>query len=231
MGKFEKRIRKKVKSEVDDFNAWYGKNKDKLSRQKVEELEHGEVIALKKKRYALLLALGAILVGIIIFLSILLTQRRMPERIDFIYFADGELITGEATIDDEQNLKEEFAFLNQMTNVSGTVTRHIESNAIVFVQLSSEVEFSDYYLCDFKIVIDERYHFFAEERYFDLPNSVTIQNGIISYKEEGVSDIGLIQYTLVVNTSNMKAYLDLQCFEGHVMEFIEQCFDISEANT
>lgn len=220
MGKFERRLRKSVKDETPDFEEWYVKNEERLKESGVP-VDNGRAAAIKRRRLLpLLCALGTVIVLLAVLLPVLLMRHK---KNDFQFYFSDELETRAITAEVKEDLKQQVPFLNRLEDFSGDVTYHQEKGTTVFARLTSEIEITDYFICEAHILFDEHYQYFAQSEYLNLPNRVEGKSVTVTYGQTEKSDIGLFNYCVTVEYADATVYMNVQCFDGNITELIEQC--------
>ena len=118
MGKFERKIRKQMKSEVEDFDVWFEKNQEKFpgfTNMSNEEIEQGSEIKVKKKKIWLVSSgfFLAVLCVMLCFIP-LMSQDQTPT-----HFGDDAVY--ETVIEDSEQatIIQENPFLAKISYVSG----------------------------------------------------------------------------------------------------------------
>ncbi len=151
MGKFERKLRKQMKSEVEDFDVWFEKNQEKFpgfTNMPNEEIEQGSEIKVKKKK-VWIITMGFFLAVICVVLCFipLMTQDQTPT-----HFGDEAVYQTPLKSSEQKAILQENPFLAQLSYTNSAKLLKTDDDSLVFVILNGELETeADYYFVTVQI--------------------------------------------------------------------------------
>ena len=226
MGKFEKEIKKKMDKEVEDYDVWLERNKDKFARfdkaGTEDEVQADGTKKIKvKKKWLIPIAFVLLVIGIMLcFLSILLPgeERLEPPQL----FGDEAVYSEGMSTERIEDLQKSMPELEGFTVYSGVEILMTEDQSLVFRVLDAELELEDYYLVTVQIEYNPYYNFLSKYIYEDLGSKMTVNGYNVSYGLSGTDDLGLYRYYMCTEKNGQKIYWEIHCFEESIVQFIEQ---------
>lgn len=224
MGKFEKKVRKSFRGDIEEFDVWFAKNSEKFpgfSEGFAEESEELGPVRLKKKKLWLL-PLAFFLAAVCVVLCFLpwMMQSGEPSR-----FGDAAVYEQVLDKDDMENISLDFTFLSKITFTGGKRIRKTSDDSLVFLILKGELETErDYYFLTVQIEYNSYYDFVTREEYINLQEKTETNGFHVSYSYNGVDDSELVWYYLLSEKDGRKIYWEIHCFEESIEQFIEQMF-------
>lgn len=225
MGKFERKIRKQMKSEVEDFDVWFKKNQEKFpgfTNMANEEIEQGSEIKVKKKKIWLV-PIGFFLAVLCVMLCFIpwMIQDQTPT-----HFGDDAVY--EAVIEDSEQTKiiQEHPFLAQISYTSWKKLLKTADDSLVFVILNGELETeADYYFLTVQIEYNSYYDFLSKSSYEELANQTEANGFSIRYELLGLDVDELYLYRMSTEKDGQMMYWEIHCFEESIEQFIELMFN------
>lgn len=225
MGKFERKIRKQMKSEVEDFDVWFEKNQEKFpgfTNMSNEEIEQGSEIKVKKKKIWLVSSgfFLAVLCVMLCFIPLMSQDQTLT------HFGDDAVY--ETVIEDSEQatIIQENPFLAKISYVSGKKLLKTEDDSLVFVILNGELETeADYYFVTLQIEYNSYYDFLSKSSYEELENQTEVKGFSIRYDLMGLDADELYLYRMSTEKDGQRIYWEIHCFEENIEQFIDLMFN------
>lgn len=221
MGKFERKIRKEMKRETEDFDVWFEKNQEKLSdfaNDNYTEKQQNEAVQVKKKKIWLI-STGFFLVAVCVILCFL---PMMLPKSEPVHFGDEAVYEEKLSAEEQSKIIEENPFLSSMTLLAGQKLLKTDDNSLVCVILTSEMETeADYYFITVKIAYNPYYKFVAMPLYERLPQEKQVNGYTVSYGQNGFDSDELYWYYMLTEKDGQKTYWEVHCFEESIEQFID----------
>ena len=221
MGRFEKKIQKRIQLEMEDFEKWFEKNESQFpqfcSDSIIRETGSDGIIRIKKRKIWLI-PIAFLIVGLCIFFCLF---NKMPQKSP-MYFGD-ELVHYEKLNMEEQNdLLEKNTFLSKFINTAFDKIAMNEDSATVFVIVQGELATeTDYYFATIQFEYNPYYNFLDKVNYEELQNEINYNGYTISYESQGLDINELCWYYMLTEKSGQKIYWDIHCFSESIDIFIE----------
>lgn len=220
MGKFEKRIKKKINCEQKDFDIWFEKNRDKFGyiseenrAENVVKLNYAKV---KYKNFWIPFVFT--LFSIILCLSILLICLFTNDKNDFnLDFGDDKVYTVYVANEELDDIVEKYKVDGNMTIVSAVRLLHRDDGSIVFTILDGEIETEDnYYFVSAQIEHNSNYVFLYKLVYQNLPNHITVNEYVIDYDKpiKDTNDL-YVYYLRRTDEVGQVVYFEIHCLEDN----------------
>lgn len=111
MGRFEKKINKKLNEQVEDFDEWYGKNKSQLGGFDKGEKQANGNTAVKIRK--ILLPIGAVACAFVLIVAVWLGIMLSRNNSDFT-FNDNDIAYSAMTDEEISTLSAEYSFITKM---------------------------------------------------------------------------------------------------------------------
>lgn len=226
MGKFEREIKRQMDKEVEEYDVWFERNKDKLARfDKLETEEEIQADGTKKikskKKWLIPMAF--------VLLAIAVTLCCLPLMLPGEEVSEPPRLFGDETVYSEgmnaegiENLQSDMPELEGFTIYSGVEILMTEDQSLVFRVLDAELELEDYYLVTVQIEYNPYYNFLSKDLYESLQNE-RLENGYeVSYTLSGTDDLGLYLYHMRTEKNGQRIYWEIHCFEESIEQFIGQ---------
>lgn len=228
MGRFERKIQKRLKAETEDFNVWFEKNKEHfpgfVNSKSEEEVEPQGIVKLKKKKLWIIPTAFVLVVLCVIlcFLPMILKKDTVSSPSFF-----GDESVDETLLSEEEYQKILLAnpFLLKMDVVQKVKLEKTDDGSLVFVILDSELETeNDYYLVTVQIEYNPYYEFVSKPAYDNLDHSLMISDFEVGYKLAGLDSDDLYWYYMLTEKDGQRIYWEVHCFEESIEEFIQIVF-------
>lgn len=228
MGRFERKIQKRLKAETEDFNVWFEKNKGHfpgfVNSESEEEIEPQGIVKLKKKKLWII-PMVFVLVALCVFLCFLpmILDRNAVTTPSF--FGEEAVIETNLSEEEYQRILQENSFINKMDVTLARKIEKIDDGSFVFAILNSELETeNDYYLVTVQIEYNPYYEFVSKPAYDNLDHSLMISDFEVGYKLAGFDSDDLYWYYMLTESNGQRIYWEVHCFEESIEEFIQIVF-------
>lgn len=227
MGKFEKKIRKRLDDEKEEFNVWFEKNHEKLQDFsdycKIEDAEReGNTIKVNNKK-VWLIPIGFMLVVLCLFLCFL--PMLVPEKTPS-HFGNDDVHSMELNAEEQKEILQQNPFISKLENLTFLKLLKNEDDSLVFVIADGEIETeSDFYFVNIQIEIDPYYHFTSKPIYSELANYTKKGEYSIHYEKKYVDTDDINWYYMLAEKGKQKIYWEVCCFEESIEQFINLMFD------
>jgi len=219
MGRLEKEIKKQMKNDAEEFDAWYAKNQKQLYAfsEGNESLErsngHGVIALSKRALYPVIACVGCIVICLTVLLTVFLTNGK--NDID-LTFGDESVYSAVATEDELQTAVEAFPFISKMQITSQYAMLLREDNSLVFLIIDGELETeNDFYFIKIQIEYNKHYEYGYKSLYNELINETSINDWRVCY-EQGLNDINdlYVYYLLLEDKDGQNIYIEVHSFEN-----------------
>lgn len=226
MGKFEKEIKRQMDKEVEEYDVWFERNKDKLARfdkaETEEEIQADGTKKIKaKKKWLIPMAFVLLVIGITLcFLPMMLSGGEVLEPPQL--FGDEAVYSEGMNAEGIEELQKSMPELEGFTIYSGVEILMTEDQSLVFRILDTELELEDYYLVTVQIEYNPYYNFLSKHIYEDLGSEMTVSGYDVSYTLSGTDDLGLYLYHMRTEKNGQRIYWEIHCFEESIEQFIGQ---------
>lgn len=225
MGKFERKIRKQMKSEVEDFDVWFEKNQEKFpgfTNIPNEEIEQGSEIKVKKKK-AWIITMGFFLavIGVVLCFIPLMMQGQTPTL-----FGDEAVYQTPLKSSEQKAILRENPFLAQLSYTNSAKLLKTDDDSLAFVIMLGELETTeDYYFVTVQLEYNPYYEFLSKPTYERLKNQTEVNGFTIRYDLLGLDADELNWYRMSTEKNGQKIYWEIHCFEESIEQFIDLMFD------
>jgi len=222
MGKFERKVNKKLNEDIEDFNEWYKKNKSKFdSVDKEREIVQTGNVAAKQKSRFIYIAIGTAFI-----LCLLVAGFFVYNKLNQRFNSDNVLIYANVTESEMEDISKRYSFLTETEIQSATKIYERGTDVLLAVSISAELEYGEnYYFIDFDIELDKSYSDFMATEYSDFSTTIEIESYSVSYKLVGQDSDSLYNYLMLITTdSEQKIYVQANCFEddlGGIFEILK----------
>ncbi len=227
MGKLERKIKKQIKNETEDFNVWYDKNQDRLSDFSAKEdckpyHKVGNVLVKDKRFWIPTLAVFCL---IAIFLTVLLPILLNNRQKDFDFrFGDDRVYSTALTDAEFQTVAKDYPFINKMQITEKDVLRLLDDDSLVFTIIDGEVDTGDdYYFIKVQIEHDKNYEFGYKAAYLNHKNQTTVKDWKVTY-EQGVNDANdlFVYFIRLEDSKGQVIYMEVHCFENDISYILNE---------
>lgn len=229
MGRFERKIKQRMQRDVEDFDVWFAKNREKLGNfaaQSDEEEESENGVKKLKKKAKWLIPLAFVLLAVCVTLCFLPVMRggQAPGSQPALTFGDEAVYNAEMTDEQIREVQAAKPVLSDFYIASGDSVWLIKDDSLVFQRLDAELELTDYYLVTIQIEYNQYYNFIAKYMYEELETETSSGGYQIRYSQVGTDDSGLYLYRMRTEKDGQTIYWEIHCFEESIGQFIEQVF-------
>lgn len=214
MGKFERKLKKELKKDVQGFDEWFIANRSKLckfeEKPRTEQVvRQGQLLVKSKQIWLSVVAVSIVLtVGLLMILSFGLLNKK-----DVLTFNE-DFIRYEKTSDNEKNkLIEQNMFLNKIIITDTVNAMHIDDDSLVATIVTGEIETeNNFYLCKFTFIYNNNFKFGAKGVYDDLDGNCQKDAYVVYYSTEGIPFDGWFKnYILLETKEEQRIYIELEC--------------------
>ena len=226
MGRFERKIQKKLKSEVENFDVWFEKNQDKLpgfANNTTTEKEQKSDVKVKTRKAWLIPAafLFAAICIVLCFLPLMLGDGSdLPQTP--AHFGDESVYERVLEDSEKQKVFEEYPFLYELTYTGGAKLVKADDESLVFIIMSCELEtVTDYYFVTVQFEYNPYYEFLSKHTYENLQQQTEINGYSVRYDLLGLDADELNWYRMLTEKNGQKIYWEIHCFEESITEFID----------
>ncbi len=236
MGRFERKIRKKLQQDVPPFDQWFEEHKDQLAKfdhsQESAE-DQGEVRAKRRvPTYAWIVGAAVLLLtALALTLAFLLpreqTQPQIPSQpsIPDLTFGDEGVYTTALSEDELQAAMQRMPTLTGFTVTGSQKALRQDDDSMVMVYISGEqLTDTDYYLIEAQIEYNENYIFSRKLQYENLEHTLTVGDTQISYELMGDAEAELKEFYVLSQNDNATIYWTVSCFGGEIDEWLQMTF-------
>ncbi len=221
MGRFERKLKKKINKNTEDFDSWFEKNQDRLTGFTVESEakayhKGGNVLVKDRRVWIPILAfLCCIAIFVTVLLPILLNKRNNNFDMKF-----GEESVYPSMISDAelQTTIEDYPFISKMQITAQGEIRLLDDDSLVFTIIDGEIDTGDnYYLLKVQIEHNKNYEFGYKSVYLNLKNQAVVKDWNVTYGQ-GINDpSGLFVYFIRLEDSKGQViYMEVHCFENDI---------------
>lgn len=226
MGRFERKIRKRLKDETEEFDVWFEKNKDSFPDfvdVRSEEESQGTV-KLKKKKFWII-PTAFILVALCVFLCFLPLILKKEDITTPSFFGDEIVIEKKMSEEEYQSILQENPFIDKMEVTIAVKIEKMDDGSLVFAILDSELETeNDYYLVTVQIEYNPYYEFVSKPEYDNFDRQFFVNDFEIGYRLAGFDSDDLYWYYVLTERDGKRIYWEVHCFEESIEEFIQIIF-------
>lgn len=226
MGRFERKIRKRLKDETEEFDVWFEKNKDSFPDfvdVRSEEESQGTV-KLKKKKFWII-PTAFILVALCVFLCFLPLILKKEDITTPSFFGDEIVIEKKMSEEEYQSILQENPFIDKMEVTIAVKIEKMDDGSLVFAILDSELETeNDYYLVTVQIEYNPYYEFVSKPEYDNFDRQFFVNDFEIGYRLAGFDSDDLYWYYVLTERDGQRIYWEVHCFEESIEEFIQIIF-------
>lgn len=226
MGRFERKIQKRLKDETEEFDVWFEKNKESFPGfvdEQSEEESQGTVKLRKKKFW--IIPTAFILVALCVFLCFLPLILKKDDITTPSFFGDEIVIEKKMNEEEYQSILQENPFINKMEVTIAVKIEKIDDGSLVFVILDSELETeNDYYLVTVQIEYNPYYEFVSKPEYDNFDRQFSVNDFEIGYRLAGFDSDDLYWYYVLTERDGQRIYWEVHCFEESIEEFIQIIF-------
>jgi len=227
MGRFERKIKKQLKNETEDFDVWYEKNQDRLTSFAVENdvKEHykGGNMLVKDRRVwiPILVFLCCIAICVSVLLPILLNKGNNDFNMKFGEESVYPTIISGA---DLQTTVEDYPFISKMHITAQGELRLLNDDSLVFTIIDGEIDTGDnYYLLKVQIEHNKNYEFVYKSVYLNLKNQAVVKDWNVAYGQGENDPNDLFVYFIRLEDNNGQVvYLEVHCFENDISYILNE---------
>lgn len=236
MGRFERKIRKKLQQDVPPFDQWFEEHRDRLAkfdRPQESAEDQGEVRAKRRvPTYAWIVGAAVLLLTTLaLTLAFLLpreqTQPQIPSQpsIPDLTFGDEGVYTTALSEDELQAAMQRMPVLTDFTVTDSQKILHRDDDSVVMTVVRGE-QFTDtdYFFVRAQIEYNENYIFSRKLYYENLANETTIGNTQVSYGLMGTDDYGFNEYYILSESDNATIYWTVSSVSGEIDEWLQMTF-------
>ena len=225
MGKFERKLRKQMKSEVEDFDVWFEKNQEKFpgfTNMPNEEIEQGSEIKVKKKKvWIITMGFFLAVIGVVLCFIPLMMQGQTPT-----HFGDEAVYQTPLKSSEQKAILQDNPFLAQLSYTNSAKLLKTDDDSLVFVILNGELETeADYYFVTVQIEYNSYYDFLSKSSYEELENQTEVNGFSIRYDLIGMDADELYVYRMSTEKDGQRIYWEIHCFEESIEQFIVMMFN------
>lgn len=227
MGKLERRIKKQMNNDREDFDEWYAKHQNQLYAfsENNEVISHSNGKGLKAIAIKVLYPMLACISCIVICLTVLLTVFFTNEKNDIgITFGDENVYSTAISKDELQFAKETCPFISKMQITAQCSLLLRDDDSLVFLIIDGELETeNDYYFIKVQIENNSHYEFAYKSVYYDLKNQIVLNNWKVTYGQ-GLNDINdlYVYYLLLEDKVGKNVYIEVHCFENDISYILNE---------
>lgn len=236
MGRFERKIRKKLQQDVPPFDQWFEEHKDQLAKfdhsQESAE-DQGEVRA--KRRVpthawivgAAVLLLTALALTLAFLLPREQTQPQIPlePSIPDLTFGEEGVYATSLSSEELDGVIRIVPSLENCTILESQKILRNDDNSIVMIFLRGEQETSDdFYFIEARFSYNDNYIFPEKLYYEELEHSINISGTQISYAAKGTDDYGFTEYRILSESDSATIYWTVSSISGEIDEWLQMTF-------
>lgn len=227
MARFERKIRKRLKGETEDFDVWFEKNKEHFPgfvNEESEEEEPQGTVKLKKKKFWII-PTAFVLVALCVFLCFLPMILNNKENSLPLYFGDEAVYGLDLTEQEQEDIKSEYPFISKLTLATYRKLLRTEDESLVFMIIRGEIETeNDYYFVTMQVEFNPYYNFLDKANYENLEAVIELDDNLIHYESQGLDSDELYWYYMLTESNGQRIYWEVHCFEESIEEFIQIIF-------
>lgn len=228
MGRFERKIQKRLKKETEEFDVWFERNKEHfpgfVNSESEEETEKQGMVKLKKKKLWII-PTAFVIVIFCVFLCFLPTILKKNAITTPSFFGDEAVIETNLSEEEYQRILQENSFINKMNVTLARKIEKTDDGSFVFAILNSELETeNDYYLVTVQIEYNPYYKFVSKTEYDNFEKTLNINSFDISYRLAGFDSDDLYWYYMLTEKDGQRIYWEVHCFEESIEEFVQIIF-------
>lgn len=236
MGRFERKIRKKLQQDVPPFDQWFEEHKDQLAKfdhsQESAE-DQGEVRAKRRvPTYAWIVGTAVLLLtALALMLAFLLpreqTQPQIPSQpsIPDLTFGEEGVYLDTLSSEELDGIMLVVPSFSEMTITRQQKIIRREDNSIVMAVINGELATeNDYYFIEAKFSYNNNYIFSEKLYYEELEHSINISGTQISYAVKGTDDYGFTEYRILSESDSATIYWTVSSVSGEIDEWLQMTF-------
>lgn len=236
MGRFERKIRKKLQQDVPPFDQWFEEHKDQLAKfdRPQESAEDQEEVMAKRRvpTYAWIVGAAVLLLtALALTLAFVLpreqTQPQIPSQpsIPDLTFGEEGVYATSLSSEELDSVIRIVPSLENCTILESQKILRNDDNSIVMIFLRGEQEASnDFYFIKARISYNENYIFIEKPQFENLENSTTIGGTQISYSMNGVDEYGFNEYYILSESDSATIYWTVSSVSGEIDEWLQMTF-------
>ncbi len=216
---FSKKHRKS--NERLSFDEWFAKNRDKFSD--FPELPSRPV----RRKHAPLICSLSVCCAVILVLVCLPFVLKSTDTTEFFY-GDTEVYNTIFTETEVQQLCAKYPLLQFSTINNSRCTKAVSDDKLLFAIFECEFDDvgRDYYILQYNLHLNSHYIFRFQDNYTEMTEFVTVDGMNVYYKYLSF-DGTMHNYRVYCDDGTVKYYVDVQCFEQSITQFIEIAFGSS----
>ncbi len=227
MGRFERKIKKQLKNEAEEFDTWYKKNQDRLTGftlgSEAKAYHKGGNVLVKDRRVwvPMLVFLCCIAICVTVLLPILSNNQNNDFNMKF-----GEESVYSTMISDAelQTTIEDYPFISKMQITAQSELRLLDDDSLVFTIIDGEIDTGDnYYLLKVQIEHNKNYEFVYKSVYRELKNQADVNDWEVAYGQ-GKNDVNdlYVYYLLLEDKEGQNIYIEIHCFENDISYILNE---------
>lgn len=230
MGRFERRLRKKVSQCKKPYSVWREEHKDELSKVTDivnSEEKYGEVKAKRRGIYTVFAFIGGLLLIVAAVLTGLnATNQSAQPGLPDLKFGEESVEAIQMSDEELMEVKEQHYQLNLLENTDGAKFIYQMDNSVVMTLVSGELETADdFYFVDARISYNDNFIFLDKWEYEELGSEVVVGSTVVRYEARGMDDFGLYLFFAVTETESETVYWRVSCMEGLFDEWLSIMFE------
>jgi len=227
MGRLERKIKKQMNKDTEDFDVWYEKNQDKLIGFTVEndvKDHHRDGNVLVKDR-RIWIPMIAFLCCIVICVSVLLPILLNRGNNDFdMKFGEESVYFSMISESELQTTVKDYPFLDKIQITAQSELRLLDDDSLVFTIVDGEIDTGDnYYLIKVQIEHNKNYEFVYKSVYLNLKNHTVVKDWNVTYGQGENDPNNLFVYFIrMENVDGQVVYMEIHCFENNISYLLNE---------
>lgn len=227
MGRFERKIKKQMNKDTEDFDKWYAKNQEQLyafskENEPIGHLTGNGVIAISKRvLYPVIACVGCIVICLTVLLAVFLTN----DKNDFdLTFGEDDVYVSQISDEEFQDVLNRYPFISKMQVTAYDDLRLWQDNSLVFTIIDGELETEDdYYFIKVQVEHNKNYEFGYKIAYQNLKYIETINGWDIGYEQKSIDTSNLYVFYLHLEDCNGQViYMEVHCFENDISYILNE---------
>lgn len=226
MGRFERKIKKKIKNNTEDFEVWFEKNQSQLNgfsekNELSRSQNRGNVLTKTFKSWVPFFACVGCLLIMVVVLSVLFTKG--TDDFD-MKFGDESVYASLISDEELQTVAETYPFINKMQVTAQGELLLRTDDSLVFTIIDGELETEeDYYFIKVQIEHNKNYEFGYKIAYQNLKNNKIINGWVIGYEQKSIDPNDLyVFYLHLQNNNGQVIYMEVHCFENDISYILNE---------
>lgn len=230
MGRFERRLRKKVSQCKKPYSVWREEHKDELSKvtdMGNSEENYGAVKAKRRGLYTvfaciagLLLLIAAVLIGLNA------TNQSAQPGLPDLTFGEDLVNVSYMTEEETAEIIEQVPQFSNFLVTLCTKSTHVQDGSLVMYTIRGELETADdFYLIEARILYNDNFAFLGRTYYTNFEETQIFGDTEVSYKFMGQHSDDIYQYLLLSENSDITVYWDIDSYEGLFDEWLSIIFE------